>query len=46
MNEQLDKIKAINHYAYPFTQWQDDDFKPIMNAIDGLFATLGWLYND
>ena len=42
---QLDNIRNNERYneMYRNSQWQDDDFLPIMKAIDDLFITLGWI---
>ena len=39
MNAQLAEMQES-----PFpSQWSDDDFAPIMEAIDGIFRAKGWI---
>ena len=38
---QLDAIRASAHAVYRSSQWSDDDFAPIGEAIDELLTTLG-----
>jgi len=38
---QLDSRRNDKFYAH--TQWDDDDFAPIEQAIDKLFTRMGWL---
>ena len=42
---QLDNIRFNDRYPdyYRNSQWENEDFKPIMNAIDNLFLKMGWL---
>ena len=42
MLDELNKVREPKD-GYHETQWSDDDFKPIMKAIDTLFTTLGWI---
>ncbi len=42
MIDELNKLRKPDA-GYHDTQWSDDDFKPIMKAIDTLFSTLGWI---
>jgi hypothetical protein len=34
-------LKELNPYVH--RQWQPDDFKPILEAIDAMFRKLGWI---
>jgi SPP1 gp7 family putative phage head morphogenesis protein len=42
LGEQLDAIRNNPKNPYRFQQWSDEDFKPIADAIDVMFANLGW----
>lgn len=43
----LQQVRAIvgreNNLVYAASQWSDEDFVPIANAIDDIFKQLGWL---
>lgn len=41
--EQVKKIVQNGNSVYAASQWTDQDFEPIANAIDEIFKTLGWL---
>ena len=44
MLAQLNEIREFDKGdAIKFSQWSDEDFRPIMAAIDALFTGLGWL---
>lgn len=38
----LEELKREQAYYYP-AAWADDDFAPVVSAIDQLFTTLGWI---
>lgn len=38
----LEELKREQAYYYPVA-WADDDFEPVVTAIDQLFETLGWM---
>ena len=40
--KQLNERLKHPDIAYSYSQWQDDDFMPIMISIDNLFLQLGW----
>jgi hypothetical protein len=42
---QVSNVLNNKKYAeiYRFSQWEDDDFKPVIDAIDELFKKLGWI---
>lgn len=42
LREQLQKIQNDQHPSNAASQWSDNDFEPIADAIDALLKELGW----
>lgn len=42
LNQLAESRKRLSYSTYLHRQWEDDDFKPILEAMDRLFARLKW----
>lgn len=43
LRKQLNEILESGNTLYQLSQWSDDDFVPIAQAMDDLFGELGWI---
>lgn len=43
LRKQLNEILQSNSKMYQMSQWADDDFVPIAQAMDDLFGEMGWI---
>ncbi len=43
LRAQLNEILQSGSKMYQLSQWSDDDFVPIAQAMDDLFGEMGWI---